>query len=41
MADYENPKLTVILKQLLTCVKEAFQVHIPNVSEYFISISVA
>lgn len=41
MADCENPKLPVILNQLLTCMKEAFQVHLTNVSEYFISIRVA
>lgn len=35
-ADNDDPKLTVILNQLLTCMKEAFQVHITNVSEGFI-----
>lgn len=41
MSDYENLKLTVILNQLLTCMKEAFQVHITNVFENFISLRVA
>lgn len=38
MAHYETYR---ILSQLLTCTKEAFQIHFTNFCDYFISIRVA